>query len=166
MKQVTTTIDKSGGRNILVFDFPNIHLLDSSHHGQCDGMVIFTIKTKTGLPAGTVIPNHAGIIFDDNPVVLTNDVYNTIGTPTSISVMSNASLVDVYPNPVNEELTINTGNDSYNNLTITNSLGQTLITKAITSSQSKVDVQSLPTGLYYLTLKGENGIKTQNFIKL
>ena len=68
-----------GGRNIVKFDFPNIKLLDSSHHNQCDGMVVFNVKTKGGLPDGTLIFNHAGIFFDDNPVVMTDTVENIIG---------------------------------------------------------------------------------------
>jgi hypothetical protein len=70
---------RSGGHNIVKFDFPGINLLDSSHHNRCDGMVVFTIKTKTGLPDGAAINNIAGIFFDDNPVVMTNSVNNTIG---------------------------------------------------------------------------------------
>ena len=63
---------RSGGHNIIKFDFPNINLLDSSHHNLCDGNLMFNINTKAGLPNGTLIFNHAGIFFDDNPVVMTN----------------------------------------------------------------------------------------------
>jgi uncharacterized repeat protein (TIGR01451 family) len=64
---------------IAKFDFPGINLPDSNHTRQCSGMLVFTIKTKPGLPDGTLISNHAGIVFDDNPVILTNTVHNTIG---------------------------------------------------------------------------------------
>lgn len=69
----------SSGHNILKFDFPNINLLDSSHHGMDEGSVVFNIKTKPGLTDGTTILNSAGIFFDDNPAVLTNVVENAIG---------------------------------------------------------------------------------------
>ncbi len=74
---------KAGGNSIIKFDFPSIQLLDSSHHNQCTGMVMFTINTRMGLPIGTTIFNHAGIFFDDNPVVMTGTVENMIGVPTN-----------------------------------------------------------------------------------
>ncbi len=68
-----------GGYNIARFDFPNINLLDTSRHNNSDGLVIFNINVKTALSDGTIIANQAGIYFDDNPVVMTNSVQNTIG---------------------------------------------------------------------------------------
>ncbi len=72
---------ENGGHTILKFDFPNIKLPDSTHHNQCTGMLIFNIKTKGGLPDGSRIINRAGIYFDDNEVVMTNESSNTIRLP-------------------------------------------------------------------------------------
>ncbi len=80
---------KSGSYTIAKFDFPKINLLDSSHHGLADGQVRFNIKTKPGLADGNIIQNRAGIYFDDNPVVMTNTVQNTIG----ISAISGSNTV-------------------------------------------------------------------------
>lgn len=77
--QMILAILKDGPYTIAKFDLPGINLLDSSHHNQCDGMVVFDIKTKPGLADGTEIHNRAGIIFDDNPSVLTNTIGNIIG---------------------------------------------------------------------------------------
>ena len=68
-----------GGLHIVKFDFPGINLLDSSHHNQCDGLVVFEISTIPGLSDGTTVFNHAGIFFDDNPVVMTDTSENIIG---------------------------------------------------------------------------------------
>jgi hypothetical protein len=73
------TVINSGGYNIAKFDFPNINLLDSSHHDKCTGMFIFRVKAHIAAVDGTVMTNRAGIYFDDNPVVMTNDVTNIIG---------------------------------------------------------------------------------------
>jgi hypothetical protein len=70
---------KYGTHTVAKFDFPNINLLDSSHHGACDGMVVFTVNSKDGLADGTPLYNRAGIYFDDNPVVMTGTVENIIG---------------------------------------------------------------------------------------
>jgi len=164
--QVFTTISKdAAGHNVLKFDFPNINLLDSAHHGQCQGMITFKINTKSGLPAGTVIYNRAGIYFDDNEVVMTDTAQTEIGTTTGVTTMTNSSKVAVYPNPVNDQLTIKT-DGTYTSLTVTNTVGQLMMTQQINLSQTTINVKALPAGLYYLTLRGELGAKVVKFEKM
>lgn len=163
---MNTTIFNDGGHNIVKFDFPNINLLDSSHHGQCDGMVVYSVNTKTGLAFGTKIDNRAGIYFDYNPVVMTNTVENTIGNPAGVAVVTNAPDVSIYPNPANSELTIKTVKDDYNMTCITNILGQQLMTQQLSGTETKVNVRALAAGLYYITLKGDAGVKVMKFEKL
>ncbi|MBS1690170.1 MAG: DUF11 domain-containing protein, partial [Bacteroidetes bacterium] len=81
--KVNVSVIKAGSLNILKFDLPGIHLLDSSHHGQCDGFVMFSINSKSGLTPGAKIDNQAGIYFDGNEVVMTNMVENAI-EPTAV----------------------------------------------------------------------------------
>ncbi|PQJ12589.1 hypothetical protein CJD36_002250 [Flavipsychrobacter stenotrophus] len=78
----------SGGHNIIKFDFPGIKLPDSTHHGHCTGQVMYTINTKTGLSDGTDLLTHAGIFFDDNPVVLTDTAFNKILVPNVVIASS------------------------------------------------------------------------------
>ncbi len=68
-----------GVNNIVKFDFPNIMLPDTSHHNMADGAFFFRVRTYSGLADGTDIMNRVGIYFDDNEVVMTNEVHNTIG---------------------------------------------------------------------------------------
>lgn len=70
-----------GSQTIVKFDFPNIKLPDSSHHNLCTGLVTYTINARRGLADGTTILNRTGIYFDDNEVVMTNTVTNTIVIP-------------------------------------------------------------------------------------
>lgn len=155
-----------GGHNIIKFDFPNINLLDSTHHDLCDGSVIFSIATKGGLPFGTRIDNEAGIYFDYNPVVMTNTVENIIGNPTSVKNVASQMAVKVYPNPANDELTIQTETGAYSAFTISNMMGQQLAQQELFSAQTKVDVKNLPAGMYIISLKGDNGVKVVKFEKL
>ena len=154
------------GYNIIRFDFPDINLLDSSHHNECHGMMVFDIKTKTGLKDGIKIFNHAGIYFDANPQVTTNTVENIIGIPTKIASIANTVYVKIYPNPANDELTIDADKDAFKSCSITNSIGQEMMQQAITTAKTKLNIKALPAGLYYVTLKGDNGIKVQKFVKL
>lgn len=156
-----------GGLNIAKFDFPNINLLDSSHHGLCTGMFTYTINSLTGLPPGTIIPNRVGIYFDYNPVVMTNTVNNIIPFPGTLTthVYDNDD-VQIFPNPAYNEITIKMSDSYYNSFTISNQVGQTLVRQQLSSSTVKADISMLPSGLYFITLKGENGGKVMKFVKM
>lgn len=156
----------SGTHNILKFDFPDINLLDSSHHGKCDGAVIFTVNSKAGLPNGTIIDNRAGIYFDYNPVVMTNTVENVIGIPSSVAPVNNTTKVEVYPNPAAGKLMVKTNGMDLSQLLISNVFGQPLISQQIAGGVTSVDISALPAGMYYMTLKGNSGVSVQRFEKL
>ncbi len=158
---------RDGGHNIVKFDFPHIMLPDSSHRPYCHGMVIYKINTLAGLPDGTIIPNRAGIYFDDNDVVMTNTVENVIGRylPLAAATTGNAG-ADLYPNPVNDYLTINTVANQYATFTITNAVGQTLMRQELTGAIHKADVRALPAGVYYLALRGSGATVVKRFVKL
>ena len=158
-----------GVHNIVKFDFPQIDLLDSSTCPQCNGAVIFDVNTTPGLPDGTIIFNRAGVFFDDNAVVMTNMVEDIIGCPGTLAAANNGSdrnQVQIYPNPADEELTIVMAKGGYTSFTITNSIGQEMMQQSLVSTQTKVNISSLATGVYYITLRGVNGTKVQKFVKL
>ena len=156
---------KAGGHNIVKFDFPNINLLDSSHHNLCDGNVMFNINAKTGLPNGTLIFNHAGIFFDDNPVVMTNTVKNTIGIPNAVPSVLKAANAEVFPNPATDLLTLRTDAGKYNTYTIANAMGQEMMTSSITMALTSININALPTGVYSITLTGNSDTKVLKFVK-
>lgn len=164
-----------GGRNIIKFDFPNINLLDSSYHNLCNGMLMFNIKVKNGLSDSTLITNKAGIYFDDNPVVPTNEVVNTIcngncdtsvTNPTPIGISSKSvGKLSIYPNPANERIYINMDNGAFDSYVISNALGQELIKGIALTIRSQINIVDLPAGFYYITLRGANGVYVQRFTK-
>jgi len=84
-----------------------------------------------------------------------------------ISTIVNNTL-EFYPNPAADDLTIKMEGAAYNSLTITNNIGQQLIQQQIVriANGTTVDIRTLPPGMYYITLKGENGLKVQKFVKL
>ena len=158
----------SSGYNIVKFDFPAINLLDSSHHGLCDGTVIYTINTLPGLTNATAIDSRVGIYFDVNPVVLTNTVENVVGcSTTSVGGINAEKTFDIYPNPVSDELTVVADNLVYSSLVIFNNIGQVLQQQPIVTGTTKLNTRSLPQGLYYIRLIQENGnYKVQKFVKM
>ena len=58
---------------------------DSTIAPKGEGWVSFTISPDSGLISGTRVTNRASIVFDINPAMLTNEVFNTIDAapPTS-----------------------------------------------------------------------------------
>ena len=67
--------------NIAEWTFDPIFLPDSSvSHKDSKGFVKFSILPLQSSIPGTIITNKAGIIFDQNVPVITNEVFNTIST--------------------------------------------------------------------------------------
>ena len=158
-----------GAHNIVKFDFPNINLLDSSACPHCSGSVIFKIKTKQGLAEGTTIFNRAGVYFDDNPVIMTNTVEDVKGgcfANEVNSVKAASTGVQILPNPAADILTIKTDQNAYSSFVITNSVGQEMLSQPLTQTVTKVNINRLPAGLYYITFRGENGTEVKKFVKL
>ena len=157
---------KNGATTVVRMDFPDINLLDTSHLGLCDGAVIFDIDLRKGLADGASFHNEAGIYFDDNDVVMTNAANSTMGCPVVLAVTEPAaSKVRLYPNPATNELTIQT-DGSYHTITVSNSLGQQLMQQPLNGQQTRLSIQQLPAGLYYVTVRGDNGTSVQKFVKL
>jgi Secretion system C-terminal sorting domain len=158
----------TAGQNILKFDFPNINLLDSTQDlTKCGGTVIYTINTLPSLPDNTVINNKAGIYFDSNPVVMTNIVQNTVGCAVAgVATANGSASVDIFPNPANDEIALKTDPGIYSSLSITNDMGQQFVMMPIHAQMMYVNIKMLPTGLYYMTVTGDNSPKVvKKFIK-
>jgi len=162
-----TTILNDGTHNIVKFDFPGINLLDSAACPKCNGGIIYTINAIPGLPDGTTIANRAGVFFDYNPVVMTNTVVNTTGCiNSSVKSISNSKTVQVYPNPTTGDLIIKADMIDYQSFTITNSMGQEILKQSITGLQTRLNIASLPQGLYFISFRGDAGDNVQKFVKL
>ena len=157
-----------GGYNVVKFDFPAINLLDTSHHGLCDGVVMYTINTLPNLPSATTVDGRAGIYFDVNAVVLTNTAENVVGCPvTSVATVPTDGKFEIYPNPVLDELTIVADNNIYNSVLITNTLGRIMKQQPLTGNTTKLNINTLSPGLYYVRLIQENGhFRVEKFVKM
>jgi len=154
------------GRSVLKFDFSNINLLDSSHHGQCDGTIIFTINTKQGVANGIDIGNRAGVYFDVNPVVLTNQVDNIIGCGTTL-VNTPEEFFSIYPNPANSFIYVdNRNNISPNYFVIKNSIGQIVLRGKTDQKLSTIGINGLPSGIYIINISNSRSSYTGKFVKI
>ncbi len=67
------------------------------------------------------------------------------------------------PNPAHLQLTIETTLNGC--LKILNLSGQEIYTTQINGPTTKIDVSTLPGGIYVLKLVGDKGVQTEKFIK-
>ena len=67
----------------------------NTHSGE--GSVTFVIRARSDVPTGTEITNEATIIFDSNPPIVTNEVFNTIDSGAPGSQIS--ALPPTWPTP-------------------------------------------------------------------
>jgi hypothetical protein len=93
---------------------------------------------------------------------------DTIVVPMSVTGLPDRQQdwqVTLFPNPVSNKLTINTGNASYRSFKITNVLGQTCLSGQISGTCTIVNVHDLPAGIYQVTLQGNVKNKVIKLVK-
>lgn len=86
---------------------------------------------------------------------------NNLGVDDSVAKNSN---VKVYPNPVNDILTISFEH-GISSVSIYNLLGQEIFTKSINANETTIDVSNLATGTYLVKVQVDNEVKTLKVIK-
>jgi hypothetical protein len=100
-------ISKITENNLAEFIFENINLPFSDENN--DGYVIFKIKTKPTLANGDTFSNSAGIYFDYNPSIATNNFITILQTTLGLDEPFSINKLAVYPNPVKDNLYFKTG---------------------------------------------------------
>ena len=101
----------------------------------------------------------------------TQDVTVLVSEGTGIkNISSNDEGVEIYPNPVSDELNVQLLNctDEFSILTISNSLGQVVMGKKTMSDQSgaiSICTESLPVGIYFLKIQVNEKSVVEKFIK-
>ncbi len=86
-------------------------------------------------------------------------------TTAAPEIINNEAAAEIYPNPANDELAIKAGSGVYQSFTIINNVGQLMIQQQITGPQTSVNIQTLPAGMYYITLYGKSGTQVRKFVK-
>lgn len=78
---------------------------------------------------------------------------------------TNSSSLDVFPNPGNGKYTISTSNTGKAELKVFNLNGKLILQQDINSSETRVDLQNHPSGMYLFILQEKNTLKTAKVIK-
>jgi uncharacterized repeat protein (TIGR01451 family) len=162
---VSPSIYQAGGKNILKFDFAGINLEDRSVPTRNKGQVRFTMRLRNGLADGTTVANRAGIYFDGNPVVMTNDASVTLPVPQGVGTAPLANPVQVFPNPAGGHINIVLSQLGWEQASLSNAVGQVVLRQSLTQGRNSLDVASLPAGIYYLQVQGAAGSQTTKIQK-
>jgi hypothetical protein len=143
------------------FIFENIQLpFDDANN---DGYVLFKIRTLPTLVLGDTFSNIAGIYFDFNYPIITNNETTTVADNLSINEFEGLQGLTLYPNPVTDSFTINsTNNTEIESVTLIDISGKTL--KQFTISES-YNISDLAAGIYFVQIKSKNATSTKKIIK-
>lgn len=140
----------------LVVLFDDILLPDSSiNEPASHGFFKFRIKPLPEYDYETNIQNQAGIYFDFNEAILTNEANMIIRQPVGTKDVKDLMAFDVYPNPTNSLLLLTIAESDFQRISeyeIIDHLGRT-ITQSSLSNRKTIDVSHLAQGVYNLLLK-------------
>ena len=78
------------------------------------------------------------------------------------NLYSNQPSISIYPNPANTSINVDIPNNTNSQITISNLIGEVIIRE---ENQNEIDISKLANGLYILSVKQEQNLYTQKFIK-
>jgi len=87
-------------------------------------------------------------------------------TGAGVAAVSKVNEVSIYPNPATEELVVNMIAGAYNSYTIKDATGRVLLQSHIAAAQTSINIKTLPSGLYYISLSGGQRVNTQKIVKM
>jgi len=156
--------------HIIKFIFNNINLPDTATSKTTSiGVFSFTIKPSTSAVAGDNIINNAGIYFDANPVITTNNTVNTIaGTPLSVKNLPTLLNVASFPNPFTISTSVVFNTDGQHYLGIYDAVGRKIESVQCTGKQYELQRGDLAAGIYFIKAfdAGQKYVATVKLIAL
>ncbi|NDI99923.1 T9SS type A sorting domain-containing protein [Flavobacterium sp. LaA7.5] len=137
------------------FIFNNIDLpfTDADEAGS-QGYIMYKIKPVSTIELGNSMSATAGIYFDFNEAVITNTAVTTVEEATAGGEEINDNTFVIYPNPASDNITLRMQNiTNTGKVTITDVLGKTVLTSTISGNELNLNVTTLDSGMYFLTLE-------------
>ena len=142
--------------NHLTVRFPNIQLADSTSDSQGSiGFIQYRIKPKTGWITDT-IKNSAEIYFDYNSPIVTNTAKSYFVTPTAINKIEQNLNLNLYPNPTNTSISINS-QTNFNKIEVLSITGQILLSETVNSKSHQLQLQNFTEGVYFIKVSYADG---------
>lgn len=153
---------------VLMVTFEDIQLPDStSNEPASHGQFVYQIHQKGNNNYGDVIKNKAGIYFDYNPPIITNEVFNTIyQKPTSAKdYEKNILEFSVKPIPAKNTINLNFNNEVSGKAKVLDISGKILLEISLKNNSYKtMDISSLSSGMYFMLIDGAEMRGLKKFI--
>ncbi|HYD22630.1 MAG TPA: T9SS type A sorting domain-containing protein [Flavipsychrobacter sp.] len=97
--------------------------------------------------------------------VVRTDTVTVSVFPVSINGITNSKQLSIYPNPANNILTVSQEKRIFYSVNIINSVGQQVLSSLLNEKETRLDISTLPAGVYYLQLNGDKGREARSFVK-
>ena len=127
---------------------------------------------EDGMPKAVVVGCHSHKVYfnrnfdQNNSIEGLNDAIDLALSECSTSsvykLTNNEKYFEIYPNPATQHIILYSKKQGRISFTIANALGKIIDEKEVDSG-SRIDISHLPTGNYFINIKGEN--KRISFIK-
>jgi len=128
----------------------------------------------TMLNSGSVIIDlTSGVMVNSSNVTtpnLTSDngvvhVIDKVLIESTASVQALASdLIEIYPNPSSDYITIKGTEDNFNKISIIDAQGRKVLDAPLNTNSTTLDIQNLNNGLYTIKFEGSSSIVTRSFL--
>lgn len=126
---------------------------DSNYSYICIGNFFENDATDTVHITSSAFPS-AYYLFDDI-CVSTDSLYSANYSYSGIDGELPTEKIDFYPNPASDFITINIDNNIEHSVIIVNSIGE-VVSSGIISEQSKVNLEHLSSGVYFIIITNKN----------
>lgn len=123
------------------------------------GRLIYEVPTKT-LNAGYNIQGIAHYPFSERQLLPRNA--NDVELISGASIEENEIAFDIYPNPANNNVNINTTVAA--NVDIISITGALVASQKVVSGNNTINIAALPAGVYFVKITSENKITTQKLV--
>jgi len=159
-------LERQGG--ILIYDVtnPNNPSFADYIHTMNSSTGIMTDIAPEGLLFVPASESHTGenLLIASNEVSGTVAIYQINDLTVGINDKENSSEINIYPNPVKNNLTINV--EANSTIIVSNSLGQNIIGEKAKNSKTNLNVNNLAEGIYNITIiTPNNKIHHSKFVK-
>ncbi|WP_055435859.1 DUF7619 domain-containing protein [Lacinutrix algicola] len=133
--------------------------LDTGGHGN----ILLKVQSQDTLQTNDTVTKNAEIFFDYNFPIETNNANTTYAVLSTTEFEIDHS-VSVYPNPV-KDVVIISAKDNIKSVALFDVSGRVLQTKITTSKELKLDLSSRASGVYFVKITTEKGIKVEKILK-
>jgi uncharacterized repeat protein (TIGR01451 family) len=148
---------------VVDFMFDNIQLpFEDANEAASHGFVTFRIKPVADIQLGDSMSETANIYFDFNEAIVTNTATTTVGA-LNVKGFSKDGIA-LFPNPARATVTLQLSNATDAQVSVTDVLGKNVMSANVNGGSTVLDVTSLKTGVYFVTISAGNSATTKKLV--